>query len=57
MTRVIEDEITIELAAAEFWQLRLDSGFDSFCAAAVRCTFQLFSMREAHDAQVNLHLH
>ena len=48
--RLIKEEIGIDLPAAEYWLLRLDTGFDKYCAVAEHCTFQIHSMRESINA-------
>ena len=48
--RVIEESTLIDLPAAVYWALRLDTNFDRFCAEAEKCTFTLVSLTHSTDA-------
>ena len=47
--RVWEGHALIDMPAAEFWALRLDTNFDRFCAAAENCAFNLVSLSHGKD--------
>ena len=44
--RVIQVSTQVQMAADEFWALRLDQNYDDFCAQCDDVTFQLLSRRQ-----------
>ena len=48
--RVLEFSVDIPLPARQYWALRLDDGFDAFCARADGCFIQPVSFARSTDA-------
>ena len=48
--RVLESSVDIPLPARQYWALRLDDGFDAFCARADGCFIQPVSFERTTDA-------
>ena len=49
--KVMEAGTAIQMGAAEYWALRMDTNFDRFCARQDKSHFELNSLEETTDSQ------